>query len=262
MKLHKTYSENKISLPNAGIYFIKNNITGRVYIGSSSNLRRRFEHHRWLILNNNHHNSYLQRSINKYGVENFKFEVICKCPSEKYYLEKLENYFFKIITLKYNQEGVAVNNTGRVLSEETKKKISKANKGNTPPNKGVPMSQEQKDKISKANKGKCFRENFKQTEEVKLKISISKKGKKRSKESIRKQKEYLKNNQRTFSKEMRKKCSEASKNYWKEKGISKQYKEIIKLLETGNYKQIEIAKLLNCSPSQVTVAKKYMKNEL
>lgn len=51
--------------------------------------------------------------------------------------------------------------TGKKLSEETKRKISKANKGEnsymygkTPWNKGIPRSDECKEKISKANKGK------------------------------------------------------------------------------------------------------------
>lgn len=76
-------------------------------------------------------------------------------------------------------------NKGRIVSEETKKKLSEIGKGRVSPNKGKTMSEEQKLKLSVANKGK------KLSEETKLKVSVSNKGKKRSlkaKENYRKSK--------------------------------------------------------------------------
>jgi group I intron endonuclease len=55
-----------------GIYRILNIITGKVYIGKSFDIKRRWRQHRNLNLNGYH----LQRSIKKYGLENFDFSLI------------------------------------------------------------------------------------------------------------------------------------------------------------------------------------------
>ena len=41
---------------------------------------------------------------------------------------------------------------GNKHSEESKRKMSEANKGKVPPNKGIPMSEEQKEKIRETKK--------------------------------------------------------------------------------------------------------------
>lgn len=53
-----------------------------------------------------------------------------------------------------NSEHVSLHNKGKLRSEEAKKRISEAHKGNQPWNKGKPCSEETKKKISEANKGK------------------------------------------------------------------------------------------------------------
>jgi hypothetical protein len=65
--------------------------------------------------------------------------------------------------------------SGRIVSEETKKKLQDLSKGKThseetkqkmkgriPPNKGQPMSEEQKRKLSRSHKGKTLSEEHKQ----------------------------------------------------------------------------------------------------
>jgi hypothetical protein len=74
---------------------------------------------------------------------------------------------------------------GKILSEEHKRKISEAQKGNTN-NLGKTTSEETKQKISEAKKGQIL------SEEHKRKISEAKKGKTRSEESRRKQSETKK----------------------------------------------------------------------
>lgn len=61
---------------SSGIYKIiclKNN---KFYIGSSLNIDRRLKAHKKLLNQNKHTNKYLQNSWNKYGEQNFKFEII------------------------------------------------------------------------------------------------------------------------------------------------------------------------------------------
>lgn len=71
---------------NSGIYKIVCSTTGKFYIGSAINLKRRFEEHKTLLRHNKHHNRRLQNSWNKYGEHNFKFDVI-ELVEEDYLLD-------------------------------------------------------------------------------------------------------------------------------------------------------------------------------
>jgi excinuclease UvrABC nuclease subunit len=51
------------SVPNAsGVYQILCVPTGKVYVGSASNLRIRWREHRWALNRGTHHSEYLQRA--------------------------------------------------------------------------------------------------------------------------------------------------------------------------------------------------------
>jgi group I intron endonuclease len=58
---------------NIGIYKITNLVNNRYYIGSSLDIKRRWDTHRRMLNKNNHHNDFLQKSWNKHGGDNFKF---------------------------------------------------------------------------------------------------------------------------------------------------------------------------------------------
>ena len=64
----------------AGIYKITNLTSGKFYIGSSQNLRRRKKAHFKDLRLGTHSNKFLQRSFIKYGEENFIFEILELCP--------------------------------------------------------------------------------------------------------------------------------------------------------------------------------------
>ena len=110
-----------------GIYQIKNIITGDFYIGSSNNINRRLYLHKYSLKKQNHHSIVLQRAFNKYGEENFEFIVLEEC--EKEYLINKEQYYLDNYNPIYNINKIAENCTGRILSEESRKKISLKNKG-------------------------------------------------------------------------------------------------------------------------------------
>jgi group I intron endonuclease len=74
-----------------GIYKIENTINKKVYIGQSNNISLRFSNHKYELNNNKHSNSHLQRAWNKYGKENFTFEILCECNLEE--LNEKEIYF-------------------------------------------------------------------------------------------------------------------------------------------------------------------------
>jgi len=62
-----------------GIYRIRNKINDKCYYGSTKNIKRRWNKHKSQLNYNRHENIILQRAWNKYGAENFEFEVIEIC---------------------------------------------------------------------------------------------------------------------------------------------------------------------------------------
>lgn len=88
-----------------GIYKIENKINSKVYIGSSNNIKRRWQKHKSLLKHNKHQNSHLQASWNKYGEDNFIFSIVELC-SESSLLER-EQYFIDKLNPEYNQTMIA-----------------------------------------------------------------------------------------------------------------------------------------------------------
>lgn len=106
-----------------GIYKITNQVNGKVYIGQSVNIEKRWKEHRSRAFNSADadYNKYLYRAIRKYGIENFSFEVIEQCnqiqlnEKEKEYIAKYNstnrNYGYNIClggegTQRYNYEEI------------------------------------------------------------------------------------------------------------------------------------------------------------
>ncbi len=138
---------------NSGIYKITNLTNKKFYIGSAVNFHHRKRVHLHDLRKNKHHSIYLQRAFNKYGEKNFVFELIAKTPKE--YLLKLEQWFINNLKPKYNIAKIAGSTMGIKLSEKSRKKMSESGKGRI-------TSDITKEKISKANKGKkkIFNENW------------------------------------------------------------------------------------------------------
>ena len=117
------------------------------------------------------------------------------------------------------EEHLRMHNTGKHLSDETRRKISEAEKGENAPMYGrtgenAPMygkhhSEEIRRKISESHKGKHH------TDDARKKMSESHKGKKFSEETRRKMSESHKG--KTMSEESRRKMSEAKKGLLKNK---------------------------------------------
>lgn len=85
-------------LGRSGIYKIRNLINGKIYVGSTQDFSFRKKEHFWELKNNKHYNQYLQRAFNKYGEENFVFEILEECNienllvREQYYLDTLQPF--------------------------------------------------------------------------------------------------------------------------------------------------------------------------
>ena len=173
------------------IYRIRNKVNGKCYVGqtkeqkgfddryycSGEGIERVYKCHKHLKEHNKSYNKHLLGSIEKYGFEAFE---INKCLDYAFSLEEL-NVKEKVYIQLYDSFENGYNETlggegkeGCCHSEETKTKISEANKGK---HKGVNhymygkhLSEEHKTKISEAKKGKYL------SDETKTKISEAKKG--------------------------------------------------------------------------------------
>ncbi len=152
-----------------GIYKITNP-KGKVYVGQSININKRFKD--YLILRNCKKQTKLYRSLNKYGVDNHKFEIVEECDlhllneRERYYQDLyncLNNGLNCVLTKNNNLSGklseetkkkISESNKGREVSEITRNKIGNSQKGEKHHNFGKKLSKEHKNKISKSNTGK------------------------------------------------------------------------------------------------------------
>jgi len=152
------------------VYITTNIINGKKYIG------QKIFDNRWKsYLGSGIH---LKSAIKKYGKENFSREIIAIAYSKEE-LNKLEIMFIKEHDAVksndyYNISSGGGTNAGLKMSEETRKKMSEANKGQKCYMYGKPKSEETRKKLSLANKGK------KLSEETKGKMSESGKGKPKS----------------------------------------------------------------------------------
>lgn len=69
-------TDSKTIPSKPGIYLIRNTVNGKVYIGRSENLWRRWATHRSHLKRGRHQNRYLLAAWQKHGAENFTFEVL------------------------------------------------------------------------------------------------------------------------------------------------------------------------------------------
>jgi group I intron endonuclease len=71
-----------------GVYFIKNLINDKVYVGSSQDIERRFYLHKHYLNKGKHINQHLQNAWNEYGEENFSFSILEQIDNIEQLLEK------------------------------------------------------------------------------------------------------------------------------------------------------------------------------
>ena len=130
------------------IYRITNKINGKTYIGQ----------HKYKKLNDKYMGSgvYLAKAKKKYGMENFEKEILYSRIQYKETADDMEKFAInKERALGKAEYNIADGGQGSCCtpSEETKKKISEANKGRKPWNKGKKMPEDLIKKNSESHKG-------------------------------------------------------------------------------------------------------------
>jgi len=133
---------------NSGIYLIRNIKNGKFYIGSAVNFKNRWRNHRHKLRLNIHENLHLQRAWNQCGEQSFKFEIDMECSIDK--LLQVEQVYLDIYVgrpecyniakdvycpmrgkklTKSHRKALILSNTGRIKSNNERKKISDSLKG-------------------------------------------------------------------------------------------------------------------------------------
>jgi group I intron endonuclease len=137
---------------NSGIYLIKNMVNGKGYIGSTVNLKDRKYTHFSTLRNNKHHSPHLQNSFNKYGEQNFTYNIIEYCPKDRLLeREDVNINYYKSMDRNY---GYNINKAERhAMSEEQKINMSKSLKEWFRLNPKPPSSNATKQKISDSLSG-------------------------------------------------------------------------------------------------------------
>jgi len=117
----------------SGIYRILNKINGKGYVGKATNLPVRWHGHKHHLRKGNHHSPHLQAAWNKYGKDNFQFEIL-ELVEDKTKLVEREQYWINFYDAANPAKGynvLANANESRTSphSEETRKKIGDGNRG-------------------------------------------------------------------------------------------------------------------------------------
>ena len=137
-------------MTKSGVYIITNVENNKVYIGSTKDFKRRWDGHRYNLRGGTHGNSHLQSSWNKYSESVFEFSVL-------EYVDNIEELVGveQLWMDRYRREGISLYNfgiaadcpmRGRILSKETRRKMSEARIG-------MIFTEEHKRRISKSTKG-------------------------------------------------------------------------------------------------------------
>lgn len=136
-----------------GIYCIYNVISNKYYIGQTrQKFIKRYYHHCWKLNNGTHDNTHLQRAWNLYG-ENFFVFLPLKIVDNPDLLNDLEIEYIDLYKEKQQCYNIIDGGGGR---------------------RGVPLTEEHKRKIGETNRQRML--GKKASEETKLKMSLSRKG--------------------------------------------------------------------------------------
>lgn len=167
------------------IYKITNLLNNKVYIGQSKNPGSRWSRHKSDARLGRKTSIYLHKSLIKYGFENFKFEIIIQTKNHLL-IDDLEIFFIKQLKSSNRKFGYNLSKGGqanRLVSNETRKKLSIAFKGKPSPMLGKHHSELSKKLLSKINKGNKHRLGVKTTQKTKNKLSQINFGRKDSMET-------------------------------------------------------------------------------
>lgn len=159
----------------SGIYKITNP-KNRIYIGQSIDIEKRLKNYNNIL--NSIKQPKLYNSFKKYGIENHKFEIICRCTYNE--LNNKERYYQELYNVVYDGLNCLLTKTidkSGKMSVESRLKMSNKLIGNKRA-LGLKRSEEQKKSMSNSMKGRnAWNKGVKRTDEDLIKMSLNRKGK-------------------------------------------------------------------------------------
>jgi len=162
-----------------GIYAIRHNISGRLYIGSAVNIERRIASHVLHLRKGNHKNQYLQNAWNKYGESDFvEYPLLmCSAPELLFFEQRAFDVFCKRkgSDSLFNTCLTAGSRLGTTMSDLNRAKLAERMRGNAY-TLGRKLSAEHRAKISTANKGNKRGAGHSPSKETRTKIGAASKG--------------------------------------------------------------------------------------
>jgi len=194
--LNATESKSDILKENegkSGIYLWENKINGKIYIGSSIDLKRRLTTYYNLNHLTKNPTRYINNALLKDGHSTFSLYILEYCSDIKDLINR-EQYYFDLLNPTYNICKTAGSTLGRLHADESKEKISKSklNTNISDDNHfyGKIHSKEAREKMAKSKLSTVLSEEVKEkisanmsgrkfTEEHKINLSLSKKNQKR-----------------------------------------------------------------------------------
>lgn len=167
MTVGDTRMKDKIS----GIYYIKNIINNKLYVGQSIDVYTRLSRHK-TDLRGGRDSKHLQKAYDKYGEDNFEFVLFMECEAED--LDFWEKHYIAEWNTQdencgYNLDGggsksrlmseetkllMSLAQRGRIVSDETKRKLSVNHadfSGENNPNFGKIHSEQSRQKSRESN---------------------------------------------------------------------------------------------------------------
>lgn len=170
----------------SGIYCFTNLINGRQYVGASNNIKRRYSEH--ISPKRRNIPFAIYKAFKKYGIENFKFEVLEIVEDLSILFEK-EIAWIDILKPRYNQNKGGLGNLGMQVKESVKSVLREKAKAQwnskteeekkmhiknnlTGPKEGYVMPEEQKQKLRELQIGKKWTEATREKVSEAQKISM------------------------------------------------------------------------------------------
>lgn len=181
-----------------GIYCIANSVNGRKYYGSSMNIEKRLLSHQKDLMNYKHHNLFLQKSVEKYGIEHFTFSIVLETAfTDRADLLILEQTYIDaniggfnmapanggdMISNHPNKDQIVAKRSATTKEKNAKlsdqeRKIKYGNIGHKNGMFGRSHTEETKERIRKINLGHSRNKGSTWSDEAKEKFSNSLKGK-------------------------------------------------------------------------------------
>ena len=105
---------------NCGVYCIRCKVNNKAYIGSSVDIKKRWNDHKGALRRGKHPNKQLQEDYNKYGADSFLYTILINCKPQM--LLKYENMYILLFNTRDKSIGYNISKAARPISRPIPRK--------------------------------------------------------------------------------------------------------------------------------------------